>query len=128
MRTAINAAIIKDKRILLVKKHETWILPGGKPKKNELEIICLKREVNEELPGTRLENIIYYKDFIGTTPHTEDTLKAKVYFADIRHGPYLPAAEVNAYTFVNNPDNYNLSDITAKIIEDLRIAGYLQKS
>ena len=38
MRTVINAAIIQDKKILLVKKKETWILPGGKPDGGESDL------------------------------------------------------------------------------------------
>ena len=82
MRTAINAAIIKEGKLLLVKKKNIWILPGGKPEPDEKDLECLSREISvEELPGTKLCNIRYYKDFEGQTPHKGDTLRAKVYFA-----------------------------------------------
>jgi len=84
MRTAINAAIISARRILLVQKNETWILPGGKPEEGEEDSACLGREFGEELSGTQLENLSYYGEFEGRTPHTGDVLAAKVYFADIK--------------------------------------------
>lgn len=35
MRIAIGAAIINDGKILLVRKKQSWILPGGKPEQKE---------------------------------------------------------------------------------------------
>jgi len=52
MRIAIGAAIIEDGKILLVRKRQSWILPGGKPEPKESDIECLCREVSEELSGT----------------------------------------------------------------------------
>ena len=40
-RKVISAAIIYDKRILVVKKRHSWILPGGKPERNESALECL---------------------------------------------------------------------------------------
>jgi ADP-ribose pyrophosphatase YjhB (NUDIX family) len=60
LRTAINAVIIEDGKILLVRKRQTWILPGGKPGINESDLECLCREIREELSGTQLDNIRYY--------------------------------------------------------------------
>ena len=65
MRKAINAAIIKDDRILLVKNENIWILPGGKPEESEPDLECLCREVSEELSGTKLKNFMYYNKWKG---------------------------------------------------------------
>jgi len=53
---AIGAFILKDKKILIVKKSLSekidaglWTIPGGKIKKNESIINGLKREVKEEV-------------------------------------------------------------------------------
>jgi len=125
MRLAINAAIIKERKILLVKKKEIWILPGGKPELEESDLECLCREVREELSGTELKNIKYYKEFEGITPYKRDLLKAKVYFAEINGSLGLPAAEISAYAWVNDTNSYNLSDITTKIIDSLQKDQYL---
>ncbi len=125
MRIAIGAAIIEDKKILLVKKKQTWIFPGGKPEINESDIECLCREVREELSGTQLDNIRYYNEFEGITPHTGDVLKAKVYFADIRGELLPPSGEISAYEWVSDTSQHIISDITLKALRSLRKDGYL---
>jgi len=127
MRTAIGVAIIEDGKILLVRKRQSWILPGGKPEPNESDIECLCREVDEELSGTQLDNIRYYGDFEGRTPHTGDILRAKVYFANIKEELCQPAAEIAEYDWVGNPNQYNLSDITSKIVDSLTRDEYLRR-
>lgn len=124
MRIAISAAIIQHHRLLVVKKKESWILPGGKPEPNESEIICLYRELNEELPGSELSDIVFYKSFGGITPHKKDMLQDKVYFAKIA-GEYEPAAEISRADWIDSKVNYNFSDITSKIIKSLKNEGYL---
>ena len=127
MRTAIGAAIIDEEKILLVRKRQSWILPGGKPEPNESDIECLCREVSEELSGTQLDNIRYYGDFEGRTPHTGDILRAKVYFANIKGKLGQPAAEIAVYDWVNDVSEYNLAEITSKIVDSLTKGGYLRR-
>ena len=55
MRTAIGAAIINEGKLLIVRKKQSWILPGGKPEPGESDLDCLCREVGQELSGTKLE-------------------------------------------------------------------------
>ncbi|MBI2668548.1 NUDIX domain-containing protein [Candidatus Woesearchaeota archaeon] len=128
MRIAIGAAIIDEGRILLVRKKQSWILPGGKPEPHESDIECLCREVGEELSGTQLEHIQYYGDFEGVAPHQGDILKVKVYFADVKGQLYRPAAEITACDWADNPSKYNLSDITSKIVDSLIGDGHLKRS
>lgn len=126
MRTAIGAVVIQEGKILLVRKKQSWILPGGKPEQNESDLECLRREVREELSGTELRDFKYYGEFEGTTPHRGDILKARVYFANIEGQLYPPAREISAYDWADNPNNYSLSDITSKIVESLKNEGYLK--
>lgn len=126
MRTAIDAAIIDNGKILLVRKRQIWILPGGKPNSNESDIECLRREISEELSGTQLDNLRYYGDFKGRTPHTEDILRARVYFADINGKLCQPAAEIAEYSWVKDPSRYDLSETTSKIVDSLTRDGYLR--
>lgn len=93
MRVAINGVIIEDKKILLVKKKNHWILPGGKPKSaEESDYDCLDREVLEET-GLELLSTVWYNRFEGRTPNTGDVLEARVYFATIIGTP-TPKAEI----------------------------------
>ena len=124
MRTAIGA-IIDNGKILLVRKRQTWILPGGKPESSESDIECLCREISEELPDIKLDNIRYYGEFEGITPHKNDTLRTRVYFADIGGNLCKAGAEISEYSWIKDTNEYNLSDITLKIVDSLRINGYL---
>lgn len=124
MKTAINAAIIKDRKILLVKKKEIWILPGGKPQEGESDIECLCREVREELSGTELENIRFYGRFFGKTPHSDEFLEAKVYLADVNGEIKPPSAEIRDSKYIENMFDYKLSDTTSKILRSLRRDNY----
>ena len=126
MRVAIGAAIIRDGGILLVKKKQSWILPGGKPEFGEDDISCLCREVREELSGTEVEVIRFYKGFEGMAPHKGDKILAKVYFADIKGELHRHSAEIDAAEWVKNTKKYSLSDVTSKILASLQKDGYLR--
>ncbi|MDE1865106.1 MAG: NUDIX domain-containing protein [Candidatus Micrarchaeota archaeon] len=128
MRVAINAAIISDQGILLVKKGEVWILPGGKPTPGESDIACLCREVGEELSNTKLGNMRFYGEFTGVTPHKGDVLSAKVYFADINGALGPASAEIREVRWVKDKAECPLSDITSKIFASLQKDGYLRGS
>lgn len=124
MRKAVCVVVIENGCILLVQKHETWILPGGKPEAGESDVQCLLREVGEELPNLKLQNLKYFGAFIGITPHKNDELRAEVYFAD-SDGEITTAAEINMAKWVKKPEECNLSDITQKIVLSLRKEGHL---
>lgn len=130
MRTAINAAIIRDEKILLVKKKKVWILPGGKiePCDNGSNINCLHREIEQkELPRVKLTNIWYYKNFYGKTPHKGEVLEAKVYFSEIQENERETAREILKSEWIGKRDisKYKISDITGKIIDSLKQDKYL---
>ncbi|HEV8290109.1 MAG TPA: NUDIX domain-containing protein [Candidatus Norongarragalinales archaeon] len=124
---AINAAIIHDGRILLVRKKQIWILPGGKPEPNESDFDSLRREVREELSGTELENFRFYREFEGITPHKQDLLKARVYFADISGQLGRPSGEIDDSDWIAHLGEQSLSNITSKIVDSLARDGYLRR-
>jgi len=124
MRIAISAAIIEDKNILIVRKKDTWILPGGKPELDESDVNCLIREFSEELPYLKIYNFEYFNSFTGTTPYKNDELCAKIYFAET-FGKITPSAEISEAIFTKDPEKYNLSDITKKAIIALKEMGYI---
>ncbi|MFB6246213.1 MAG: NUDIX domain-containing protein [Candidatus Pacearchaeota archaeon] len=43
MRKAINLAVVYDSGLLLVRKKNAWILPGGKPEEGEGHYETLER-------------------------------------------------------------------------------------
>ena len=124
MRKAINLAVIDDNKLLLVRKRKTWILPGGKPEGNESDKECLIREIGEELSGTIFVVCDYYKSFKGETPYKKDMLEAVVYFGIIECLG-IPFSEISEVRYINDFENYNLSDITRKIVDSLKLDRYL---
>ena len=125
MRKAISGVVIRDGKILLVRKNETWILPGGKPHEKESDIECLCREFGEELSGMEIEDIRYYDFFEGITPHKKDMLKVETYFCETSESVGKPSQEINGVEWVKDFSHYNISDITNKVIESLKQDKYL---
>ncbi len=128
MRVAINGIIINDdKKILIVKKRNHWILPGGKPRieVSESDIDCLAREIREEI-GVEILKYSWYERFEGRTPNTGDMLEARTYFTTIQGVPE-PRAEITDIVWAGRAQiqEYQLSDITGKIIESLQQDNHL---
>ena len=126
MNTAICAAVIQYGQLLIVEKKNIWILPGGKPKLGENDFSCLRREVAEELSGTKIVVGNYYKFFKGITPHKKDELVAKVYFASLDGLLGNPSNEINSFAWMryDEKSRYALSLITSDIVEALHSDKY----
>ncbi len=125
MRKVVSVAVIRDKKILLVKKKETWILPGGKPEEGERDIDCLFREIKEELPGITLLNLSYYGSFSGKSPNKRIPIFSEVYLSKKIKGIVFPSAEITKAEWTNFPEKYNLSDIAHKVVFSLYLKGHL---
>ena len=126
MRTAISLISLTSEGLLLTKKKNIWILPGGKPLDGETDYDCLIRELNEELRLSKEQILItnYYKNFIGKTPHKKDLLENIAYFGTLK-GKIKPANEISEAKYIINFENYNLSDITKKVVNSLKEDKYL---
>lgn len=128
MRKAIDLLVILDSRILLARKGDVWILPGGKPEAGESDLECLYREGREELgTGVFAEN--FYKSFKGRAPHKKDILQADVYFCSLMNYENLfprKGDSIKEIKFVSNPFDYNLSEITRGVVDSLVQDGYLK--
>jgi len=129
MKEAVNAAIIRNKKILLVKKEKTWILPGGKPSPCDRgsSIDCLRRKISAELPSIKLNDIFYYKSFQGTTPPKREELDARVYLADFKGNEKITGEEISESKWLGIDEilKYKISDISLKIIDSLKEGEYL---
>jgi 8-oxo-dGTP pyrophosphatase MutT (NUDIX family) len=116
----INALIIREGRLLLVKKKDVWILPGGKLEKGESDLKCLKRELKEELSSSiQLVSSVFLKKFRGgRAPHSGYEVLVKAYLSEITGTPSADGRydSVNEIAWVNNFQEYDLSETTEKII------------
>lgn len=126
MRKAVGVVIIRDGKILLVQKNKTWILPGGKPEPRESDLECLSREISQELPLAEIEVEDFYNSFTGIAPHKKDEIEVKVYFGVLKNSLISPGAEISKSLFTKNFEEYNVSDVTKKIIDSLRQDNYLK--
>jgi 8-oxo-dGTP diphosphatase len=125
LRKVVSVVAIKRKKILLVKKRNTWILPGGKPEDGESDLECLHREIKEELPGVKLYKIRYYGSFTGTAPNSGDGIVNEVYIAKEVTGSVFPSAEISCAQWVGVFEKYILSDVAQKVITSLFKGGHL---
>jgi len=124
MRKVVCVVVIDEGRILLVRKGDFWILPGGKPETGENDLDCLMRELGEELSGLEMQPPFFLGEFIGTAPYKGYTFAAQVYMAS-GSGEVVPKAEINAAKWTDQPESYNLSDVLVKVVAYLRQQGYL---
>ena len=121
---AAGLAAISGRRLLVVKKGNWWILPGGKVEEGENCLGCLAREVAEELPGAMIKVEKYYREFRGTTPISRKEIVVRVYLGSIS-GNFAPAAEITDFCWVDSNSRLNLSDITHDILAALCHDDYI---
>ncbi|MCX6749589.1 MAG: NUDIX hydrolase [Candidatus Pacearchaeota archaeon] len=128
MKEIIAAAVIKDRKILLVDNRGFWGLPGGTKKEGESDEQCLKREFAEEFSGTKLKNLRYYKSFEGISPRNKDIITVKIYFAEIYGLLIMPDGsdeDIKTMEWATNIEAYNMAPVAKKIISSLRKDCYL---
>ncbi|MCP4286729.1 MAG: NUDIX domain-containing protein [Gammaproteobacteria bacterium] len=99
IRNAVRAVIIKDKRVLLLRKDggsrgERFALPGGAQDTGETLEIALQRECLEEI-GTevQIEALVYVADYFkerDTTPPSHKHLVEFLFRCRVPKG-YIPA-------------------------------------
>lgn len=127
----VCAIVIKNKRLLLVRKEKHFLLPGGKLIGSETEEECLVREFSEELPKLEinLETLRFFKKIAGTASRKGYKLFASVYFADVKgritHGK---ESEINKSRWVGAgdiEDADNVSDVVRKVAKYLTLQGYM---
>lgn len=122
-RPIIGAVIIKNRKLLLVRKEDFWILPGGKPKSNENDLQCLLREVYEELQ-VKILRPIFFTTVEGTSPRKGYAIIVYVYTAEIDGEP-TANSEISELCWAGYKTKRNLSEATQRVLEILHNKGYL---
>ena len=116
----VDVISIRDGKILLVKKRDFWILPGGKREKREFAHNCIVRELSEELPGCRLASrLVYFCHFQGRCPHGKK-IRVRCYLGNIE-GDISPGAEISDARWIPKGEifSYPLSEITLQIVKKI---------
>ena len=88
--------IVRNNRILLQKEkdEEKLLLPGGRPKRREDYLKCLRREIKEELDATINENELQYLGkFEDSTADGKSELTIELYLGTLKDTP-KPSGEV----------------------------------
>ena len=130
MVRVINALVIEDRKVLLCKKKEIWILPGGKKESGESDLECLAREISEELPGTELDldSAEIYGYFNGISPHRKQPIEVSVYLTERKVKNELKTfaeiTEARFFCYDEMVGNDSIMGETRKIIERLRRENY----
>ena len=124
MRKNANLIHIKSKELLLIEKKGMGSLPGGRIENKESDYLCLLRELKEKLPLIRMIYGKYYKTFYGIHPRKKDELESRVYFCLIS-GDLKTSEKISNAKYIKDFENYNVSDITKRVIESLKEIKYL---
>lgn len=111
----VGAIIIKDRKILVCKKKDLFIFPGGKKEKNEDDFSCLKRELKEEL-GVDVIGHKYFGSFEDEAT-LDPGLRVKItaYLAEINGNPKA-SREIEEIKYINSKENINLGSILKKFV------------
>lgn len=120
-KNVINGIVInKEKKVLLVQKKKTLILPGGNRELGESKEDCLSREIKEEL-NSEIEIKESFCQVEGISPHRKNKIKAEAFFVTLLEEP-TPKAEISNIRWVKGSeiDELPISKITLKILEKLK--------
>lgn len=123
----IAGIIIKDKKLLMVKKYDEshFIMPGGRVLEGETPEQTLRRELKEEL-DVELVSMKFFKTY--EAPHFKEKnkiVRMDTYFVEIKGDP-KPTSEINEIKWVDS--NYKKQGIKiASINQDFLIPELKKK-
>jgi len=122
----IGAIILRDKKILVVKKKglDTFISPGGMVEGEETPEQTLRRELKEEL-GVELINKTPFDIFTDKAAYEKDTrLILYTYFVETK-GEFKPMSEIESLAWIGK--DYKKQDIkVASILEKFIIPKLIE--
>ena len=113
----VGAIILDNKKILVGKKKEKFIIPGGRLEKGENNIECLRRELNEEFRVELVSSKYFgtFDDEAALDPGM--TIHMDVYLTSIRGTP-VASSEITEMRFIDskNSERIKLGSILEKFV------------
>lgn len=125
----VNAIILnEDNNLLVVKKNNHFLLPGGKLEPNESDVDALSRELYEEI-GLKLIKVKEFKIYDFDKALNEDAkLQMRIYLADVEGCP-KSNNEISEILWLDGPKYKNSSNFPKRwwdiIFYDLKKANIL---
>jgi len=116
MKQVIQGIVVEDGHVLLVRKNDAWIFPGGKLEEGESHLACLAREFREELSGTKInpKSAEYFGRFEGISPNRKMPIEIISYMVELDSDIGEASAEIREQRMMGYSDmeRYNLTDGT----------------
>ncbi|MDA0167067.1 NUDIX domain-containing protein [Solirubrobacter ginsenosidimutans] len=124
----VAAAIVEDRRLLLVSKRqapEIFYLPGGKREAGEDDLACLHRELDEELGVAAVDAVPWCDVVAPAALEPGQQLRMRVFLARLEGRP-SPAGELARLHWWQRTDSLRLAPaIEHHVIPALTAAGLI---
>ena len=104
-RIKIGCAIVKDNKLLFVRERgkKGYILPGGRLKKGENEIDCIRRELKEELNVSLISAKYLFTKKFRKSVYDGLPVTVKIYLTKIK-GDLNPSREIVEYKWIGREE------------------------
>lgn len=115
----VDIIVERKSMILLIKRGDFWILPGGEHEEGESELQCLEKVVAREM-NDRVSCIFRKLDrtIVGPSPVRPGDVEVSVYVGDISSEKMSDVRDCNAHWFSRKSiDSLRLSNITREILD-----------
>ncbi len=123
--TAVQALILSDDQLLIVREGHKLLLPGGKPEPGETNEIALARELKEELDCT-INTIEYFGTYeYEKGPYTDKSLRLICYIVSLCGEPKA-SSEINEIIWLDK-QSYKSDPIMPHVVWDRIFADLKQK-
>lgn len=113
----VGGIIVRSGKILVARKENTFLIPGGKIKRGEKAEECLRREIMEEL-GVKVISQQYFGDYEDEAALDPGKLVSIKVFTLIIKGEPSANAEIKEVQYINsrNIGKIKLGSVVEKFI------------
>lgn len=128
MIQVINGLVLIGNSILLVKKDNNLVLPGGKVHEGENYVGCLQRKFFEEFSGTKVYVGKYYSSFFRRNLNQGDFFETDVYFCKLIGKLGYASSKISSWNYYTLKElgGQKISHTTKEILEKLVLENYLK--